>query len=321
MDARTALDALLIGGIVLFGVGFFWRDRGCHLARAAAWAAFGVFWFLQVPAFLDAADAVNALGAAAALPIFLFLAVHEKRSYDWREEYAPLRFLAGGAFFAAGIYFLVDRVPPISAGLIRIVADETVFLLNATAPGYAVGATNLAANTGLWRVNDAEIYAPVLFGGTEVVNIILACTAIQGITITAALVPGTTDPPKRKALVLAILVPATYGMNLVRNVVVISMFRGEGYQNWDIVHNGYGKGIGFVSLLVLMLVAFWLLPELYLNINGVFELPWRRARGHDYRAHVGRILGKLARPKAVEQKLTGESGSPPEGPAKDPPDP
>src|SRR6266581_259195 len=165
MDARTALDALLFGGIVLFGVGFFWRDRGCHLARAAAWAAFGVFWFLQVPGFLDGADAVNALGAAAALPIFLFLAVHEKRSYDWREEYAPLRFLAGGAFFAAGIYFTVDRIPALAGALIQLVTANTVALLNAFAPGYNVGPLDLVGNTGFWRSNGGEIYASVVFGG------------------------------------------------------------------------------------------------------------------------------------------------------------
>ncbi len=318
MDPRPALDALLFGGILLFGVGFLWRDRRCHLARAAAWAAFGVFWFLQVPAFLESADAVNALGAAAALPIFLFLAVHEKRSYDWREEYAPLRFLAGGAFFAAGIYFTVDRIPLFAGTLIQVVTAQTVGLLNAFSPGYAAGPVDVVGNTGLWRSNGSEMYASVLFGGAPVVNIILACTAIQGITITAALVPGTTDPPKRKALVLAILVPATYIMNLVRNVVVISLFRSEGYQNWDIVHNGWGKGIGFASLLALMLLAFWLLPELYLNINGLFELPWRRSPGHDYKAHVGRILGKIARPKAVEEKLRAP---PRDFPPKTPEDP
>ncbi|TLZ53255.1 MAG: archaeosortase A, partial [Methanobacteriota archaeon] len=274
MDLRLALDVLLFSGIVLFGVGFFWKDRRCHLARGAAWTAFGVFWFLQVPAFLGLGDAVNSLGAAAALPVFLFLAAHEKRSYDWREEYGPLRFLAGGAFFT------------LSGGLIQVVANQTAALLNLFAPGYSAGAVDFQGNTGLWRGNGNEIFAPVLSNGQPVVNIILACTAIQGLTITAALVPGTTDPPRRKALVLAILVPTTYVMNLVRNVVVIYFFDVRG-DDWEFVHNGYGKGLSFVVLLILMLVAFWLLPELYLNINGLFELPWRRTPGHDYKAHVG----------------------------------
>ena len=297
----AALDVILFGGILLFGVGGFWKDRRCHLARAIAWALFGIFWFVQLPNFLDQGDPVNSLGAAVALPVFLFLAHHENLSYKWNEEYQPLRFLAVGAFWAAGIYFVVDRVPAISGGLISVVADQTAWLLNGIAPGYGVGPVDYAGNTGLWRANGEPIYAPVTFGGAPIVNIILACTAIQGITITAALVPGTSDPPKRKALVLAILVPVTYAMNLVRNVVVIYFYNEGG--EWEFVHNGYGKGLSFLVLMVLMLVAFWLLPELYLNINGVFELPWRRRPGHDYRKHVGRLLGKIARPKAVKKKL------------------
>ena len=299
MSARLALDVLLFAGLVLFGVGAYWRDRRGHLARASAWALFGAFWFAQVPAFLNSGDPVNSLGAAVALPVFLFLAHHETLSYRWDEEYQPLRFLAVGAFWAAGIYFLFDRIPALAGGLIGVVADHTVALLSAFASGYSVGPVDF--------VTGPEIFAPVLSGGVPVVNIILACTAIQGITIAAALVPGTTDPPRRKALVLGILVPVTYVMNLVRNVVVI-YFYNEAGDTWEFVHNGYGKGLSFLVLIVLMLVAFWLLPELYLNINGLFELPWRRTPGHDYRKHVGRLLGKVARPKAVEAKLREAEG-------------
>ncbi len=305
MSLRLALDVLLVAGLVLFGIGVFWRDRRAHLARAGAWALFGAFWFAQVPDFLNQGDPVNSLGAAVALPVFLFLAYHEDLSYRWDEEYVPLKFLATGAFWAASIYFLFDRIPLLAGTLIDVVAHHTVALLGLFAPGYSVGPVDYATGP--------EIFAPVLSDGVPVVNIILACTAIQGLTITAALVPGTSDPWRRKGLVLGILVPATYGMNLVRNVVVIYFFDVRG-DSWEFVHNGYGKGLSFLVLMVLMLVAFWLLPELYLNINGVFELPWRKARGHDYRQHVGRILGKLARPKAVEEKLAAPPTEEPKQP-------
>ncbi|HEV8595236.1 MAG TPA: archaeosortase A [Thermoplasmata archaeon] len=302
-----ALDAILFTGLALFGIGAFWRDRRCHLARAAGWALFGVFWFVQVPTFLNQGDPVNSLGAAVALPVFLFFAYHEDLSYRWNEEYQPLRFLAVGAFWAAGIYFLVDRIPVLAGTLIDVVAHHTAGLLGVFASGYSVGPVDYATGP--------EIFAPILSDGAPVVNIILACTAIQGITITAALVPGTSDPWKRKGLVLAILVPATYVMNVVRNVVVIYFFNEAG-ENWEFVHNGYGKGLSFLVLMVLMLVAFWLLPELYLNLNGVFELPWRKRPGHDYKKHVGRLLGKIARPKAVEKKLQGPAPGPEGGPRR-----
>src|SRR3990170_4313871 len=229
MSARLALDVLLFAGLVLFGVGAYWRDRRCHLARAAAWALFGAFWFAQVPAFLNSGDPVNSLGAAVALPVFLFLAYHETLSYKWDEEYQPLRFLAVGAFWAAGIYFVVDRVPAISGGLIDLVANHTVVL---------------------------------------------------------------------------------------RNVVVI-YFYNEAGDAWEFVHNAYGKGLSFLVLIVLMLVAFWLLPELYLNINGLFELPWRKRPGHDYRRFVGRLSKK--KPPTPPAGGTGSTRSNSAGSRRTPP--
>src|SRR2546427_3828723 len=148
MDLRLALDVLLFSGIVLFGVGFFWKDRRCHLARGAAWTAFGVFWFLQVPAFLGLGDAVNSLGAAAALPVFLFLAAHEKRSYDWREEYAPLRVLAGGAVFAAGIFFTIHPLPAPSGGVLPDGAEQKAPPLHPLAPRYSPPNLALQRHTG-----------------------------------------------------------------------------------------------------------------------------------------------------------------------------
>jgi len=158
---RLALDALLFAGIVLFGVGVFWKDRRAHLARAAAWSLFGVFWFLQFPSYVEKDDPLNALGTAVALPIFLYLGYHEKLSYDWKEEYQPLRFLAVGAFWAAAIYFTVDRIPALSGTLIQVVTDQTAALLNSVSSGYTVGPVAYGANTGLWRVDGEELYAPI----------------------------------------------------------------------------------------------------------------------------------------------------------------
>src|SRR2546422_4234518 len=70
----TAYDVSMAFGVLLLGIGFFWKDRRSHLARALGWSIFGVFWFLHVPDYVNQEDALNALGAAVALPIFLFVA-------------------------------------------------------------------------------------------------------------------------------------------------------------------------------------------------------------------------------------------------------
>ena len=123
------------------------------------------------------------------------------------------------------------------------------------------------------------------------VNIVLACTALQAYAVAASLMLSTRDPWRRKALALGIVLPVTWVMNLVRNVVVIYFFgiRGDAF---ELVHNWYGKTLSLAVLLVLIFVAFKLLPELYLNINGLFELPWRKRADHDYRKFVGRLSRK-----------------------------
>jgi len=316
-----AYDVLLTAGVVLLGVGFFWKDRRAHLSRAAGWVVFGVFWFLHVPDYANQDDPLNALGAAAALPVFLFLAHHERLSYRWREEYEPLRFAVGAAFFASAVYFVFARIPELAAVLIQVVADHTVGLLNWTGgtfttfpPTCGAGALTQCADgeavmVGIYRV-------PVLGGDDPVVNIVLACTAIQAYAVAASLMLTTRDPWKRKALALGIVVPVTYVMNLVRNVVIIYFFSVRG-QPFEIVHNWYGKTLALAVLLVLIFVAFKLLPELYLNINGLFELPWRKRPGHDYKRFVGRLSKK--KPPTPPAGGTGSTRSNSAGSRRTPP--
>src|SRR3989454_827957 len=122
------------------------------------------------------------------------------------------------------------------------------------------------------------------------VNIVLACAALQAFAVAASLMLSTRDPWRRKALALAIVLPVTYVMNLLRNVLIIS--RLSSGDPFELVHNWYGKTLSLAVLLVLIFVAFRLLPELYLNINGLFELPWRKRPRHDYRKFVGRLSRK-----------------------------
>lgn len=291
-----AYDVLLTVGVVLLGIGFFWKDRRAHIARAAGWAVFGAFWFIHVPEYANQEDALNALGAAAALPVFLFLAYHERLSYGWQEEYEPLRFACGAAFFASAVYFVFARLPEIAAVLVQVVADHTAAFLNwmgysFTTSGPSCGALPLSACVDGEAVTVGIYRTPFLPGDGPVVNIVLACTAIQAYAVAASLMLTTRDPWKKKALALAIVIPVTYVMNLVRNVVIIYFFSVRG-DPFEIVHNWYGKTLSLAVLLVLVFIAFKLLPELYMNINGLFELAWRRGPNHDYREFVGRLSRK-----------------------------
>ncbi len=292
-----AYDTLLTVGVVLLGIGFFWKDKRAHLARAAGWAVFGGFWFLHFPDYADQEDALNALGAAAALPVFLFVAYHEWLSYLWKEEYEPLRFACGAAFFASAVYFAFARIPELAAVLVTVVADQTAAMLNWLGYPFIAGPAECEgiAGTTASGCSSGEAVTVGLFSvanpSRPVVNIVIACAALQAFAVAASLMLSTRDPWKRKALALAIVLPVTWVMNLVRNVVIIYYFgiRGDPF---ELVHNWYGKTLSLAVLLVLIFIAFKLLPELYVNINGLFELPWRKLPRHDYRKFVGRLSGK-----------------------------
>ena len=95
--------------------------------------------------------------------------------------------------------------------------------------------------------------------------------------------------------------------HLVRNVLIIS--RLSSGDPFELVHNWYGKTLSLGVLLVLIFVAFRLLPELYLNINGLFELPWRKRPRHDYQKFVGRLSRKKKEGPTTPEpgKATGRS--------------
>src|SRR5437773_5040778 len=292
-----AYDTLLTAGIVLVGIGFFWKDKRAHVVRAAGWAVFGVFWFLHVADYADQEDALNALGAAAALPVFLFVAYHEWLSFLWKEEYEPLRFACGAAFFASAVYFAFARIPELAAVLVQIVANQTAAMLTWLGYPFLAGVPECGgiAGTTAAGCESGEAVTVGLFPASDpsrpLVNIVIACAALQAFAVAASLMLSTRDPWKRKALALAIVLPVTWVMNLVRNVVVIYFFgiRGDPF---DLVHNWYGKTLSLAVLLVLIFVAFKLLPGLYLDIHGLFELPWRKRQRHDYRKFVGRLSSK-----------------------------
>ena len=291
-ELRVLNDVLLFAGLVALGVGFLWNKRRCHQFRMAGWAIFAFFWLAQTPSYLLSEDALNSLGCIGAFVAFLFFAYHERLSYLWNDEYEPLRFLAGAAFIASTIYFVVDRIPQLSAWLIEAVTQQTAALLGVANASYTAGPAALMGNPPFYRVNGEEIYAPLLNpAGRPVVHIILACTAIQGIAIAVAMILGVKEPPKRKLLTTAVVLPVTYFMNLVRNFVVIYSFDVQ-HVDFELAHGYWGKGLAVLVLVILLVFCFWLLPELYVNINGLFELPWRKGPNHDYRKYVGRLYRK-----------------------------
>lgn len=317
-DLRVLSDIFLLVGFLALGAGFLWRNRRAHLLRSIGWAVFAVFWIVQVPGYISIDDLLNVLGSVAAFAIFLYLGYHEYLSFKWDDEYEPLRFVAGAAFVASTIYFVFDRIPQLSAWLIETVTQHTAGFLGILGMTYSAGPANLAGNPLWYRTNGEEIFAPLLnSSGQPVVEIVLACTAIQGLAIAAAMILSVREPPKRKAIAFLVVIPATYITNLVRNVVVIYFFDVQHVQ-FELVHGYWGKGLAVAVLVVLVVFSFWILPELYVNINGLFELPWRKGPKHDYKKYVGRLYRREKEPTTPATSSERISSSPPDDSSGEP---
>jgi archaeosortase A (PGF-CTERM-specific) len=269
-------DILLFASIVLLAIGVLWKNNRGHQVRAVGWAVFGIFWWLQIPDYLELMDVFNALAAALALPAFMFFAYHEIMSYKWREEYKPLKFLAAATFLASAIFFTVDRIPFLAGNLIKVVADHTVVLLNAFGGNYWTEGIFYPGGFSWYRMSSEEI--SVALGGTDV-TIILACTAIQAIAVAVSFIVSTDAGWKRKGISLGITVPVVYVVNLVRNVVVIQLY--DNNVSFELAHGLVGKLISVFTLAGLVLLLFAILPQLYDNIMGAFDLVWRKAPKHE----------------------------------------
>ncbi len=276
--ASAEFELLNLISLLLLGIGFFWKDRRCHIARALGWAGLGIYWLTKATPYLAHSDWINGLGSSMAFPIFLFLAYHEWKSYEWDEEYHPLRFVTGAMFIAGISYLLIGNVPIIPKIIIGTVAEHSVWLANLFGYEFWVeGVTSTGAPLGGHGIN---------------ITIVLECTAIQAFLVAGSFLFGSRGDPKKRAVIFALFIPVIYITNLIRNALVMILVADNGIEYFEFAHNSIGKTMSLVVLIVLILIAFWKVPELYEDINGMFDLPWRRKPGHDYLKFVGRLYDK-----------------------------
>lgn len=269
----TIFDIPLFISLALLGVRTFWKDRRTHLFGTVGWILFGIFWWTQLPGYVDHSDTFNSFVALFALPVFAFLGYHEYLSYKWDDEYRPLRFVAGATFVAATIYFLVEKTPQLSGPLIKVVSDHSVALLNAFGSNYTSGEPRLLYG---------ELSVSII---PSTVRIVLACTALQAMTVAGSFILLGWESWKRKAAVLTLVLIPIYIVNLSRNALVIYLCDVQG-MSFNLAHGVIGKSISLITLVILVVVAFILLPSLYENIVGILDLPWRKGPKHQYEDRV-----------------------------------
>ena len=176
------LDLLNLAALILLGAGFLWKDRQAHLLRVSGWSLEGLYWLTKAPYYLGIDHQFNALGAAAAFPVFLYVGYQEFQSYEWNDDYPPLRFVAGAMFFAGMGYFLIAVFPPLSEFMIGLVAHQSVWLANLG--GYDFGVGEITPESA------KLVGVPI--------SIVLDCTAIQAYFVAGSFLFGCRGPWKKR---------------------------------------------------------------------------------------------------------------------------
>ncbi len=267
---RLALDFILLFGLILEGIGFYYGKKERHLFRSSGWILLGIYWPTQAPDFLGVGDFTNAFFCLMALPFFFYLAYHEIISYRAGEEHRGLKFIAGAAFLAGFPYFLIDRIPILAGSLISVVAGQSIWLFNLmTGNSFTVMPVDYFGNS-LWYKTDMVNEIGALVPQANI-RIVLACTAIQSILIAFGIIVASSSDWRKKEKALLLNIPVIYFLNLIRNAGVIYLTYYH-ITDFETAHNAIGKGGSLIALIILLFITFEIMPELYDDIASLAHL-------------------------------------------------
>lgn len=284
------MNIVLFGGLLTLALGYFWKDRACHLLRLLGSLLLAVFFVYEVVRiYEEGKDLWNISFTAMAAPVFVFVAWQEYLSWRWDEDNESLKWITGTAFLAGLIYYGFDRIPALSAGIIWVTAAESVWMGQFLGYGW-----DMAVGAVVWGPDHIAVDIE-----NASVRIILACTGIEAIVIFVGAIFATQmrqdpwsdykdpdsprfarmramSPKERATRALLITTSVIWVGNLLRNVMIIFLVEEKGW-DFDFVHADLGKSLSFVILLVLAFVTFNLVPEMLDNISGIVDLVNRRS--------------------------------------------
>ncbi len=262
---------LLFLGLILIGIGYFYKKERRHFISFMGWLIFAIYWATQ-PEFLyykGNEDTVNAIFCIVGVYFLSYISYHEYLCYKRNEEIESLNFLAGATFFAGMLYFTIEKIEPLVSLLIKTVAGQTVWILNSFGYNMALGEIGKDPFSLQW-------YIPIVnqVNDNTVVSIILACTGLQSMAVFIGVFAALNADRYKRIKAFLITVPTIYVLNLIRNVGVVYGIE-ELNLTFYFMHNVVGKIGSLIALIILAFIVFDLLPELYDNIMDLFNLPKR----------------------------------------------
>ncbi len=258
----TTMGLLIIASIVH-------RNRSLLIA-GIAWGLYGIFWLTQPAKYIIEHDdvfnaALTLLGAIFCFGIGYFSISAYKKKQNSDTLFTATRVAALGGL----CYFIFAEIDPLNLWLREAVTGQTVWLLNALSiPAIQLNSIHIILRN-------------------QIVEIILACTAIESMALFAGLTLCVNAPLRKRISAFLVSVPVIYIANLFRNAFVVTAFGYEWFgsadQSFYIAHHVISKFLAITLLILIAYYVFKILPELLefiSNLIDMFVIPiQKRLRG------------------------------------------
>jgi archaeosortase A (PGF-CTERM-specific) len=251
----TLLPIPLFAGLGLLTFGSFTKTAISWKARVAGWIVFSMYWATQPNTlyFGEDQDLVNAVLCIAGIFVLFYFAYHDWYAAKHKLSNDSLRWIAGASAIAGLIYFIIE-LTPLSMWLIKVVAQQSGWLLSLF-------------------VNGVTVSGRYIWYNDQVIRIIFACTAVQSMVIfIGILLPLSRIDVKRKTIGIIFTIGTVYMLNLVRNASIMYMVGAYGPEFFSIAHNYIGKGGSLIALIAILFILGKYMPEIFDEIFNLIDL-------------------------------------------------
>ncbi len=224
------------------------------------WISLSVYWFSQPPSYIGIQDYFNAFLVIVAAVTSLFIAsITFQARHSKGDGYEAIISLSRAASVSGLIYFLFAGVDFLNSGIISLVTNQTIWVVEKLGFPVSQVAWNQLAVNGL----------PI--------EIILACTAIESIALFTGLISSATKAPlPQKSRAFIISVPVIYALNLLRTSLTASAYGlawfGTPEESFQITEHVLAKIGSMIALLAISYAIIKMLPEVSDMIDDTVKL-------------------------------------------------
>jgi len=226
----------------------------------SGWVFLSIYWSMQLGRYIELIDYVNIIMVIAATAASLFIAhITFQAKNNNKSGYEVFISLSRAASVGGLIYFLFAEVEFLNTWIISAVTEQGIWLIEK----FDFPVTNVAWNQ--LAVNGL------------VVEIILACTAIESIALFSGIISSATGATvARKLQAFMISVPVVYLLNIIRVSFTASAYGlswfGTPDESFHISEHFITKAGSLLALLLISYMVLKTLPEVSDMIDGVVKM-------------------------------------------------